>query len=421
MKVLVVGNGGREHAIAKTLLKSPKVERVYCAPGNGGTATMAGCANIPYGVTDFAAIADFIEKEGIALAIVGPEVPLSLGIKDYFTERGIKTFGPDARGAKIEGSKAWAKEIMVAAGVPTAKSATFTDAAAAKQYIEAEGAPIVIKADGLAAGKGVIVAMSLDEALAAVDSLFGQDFDCLIVEEYIVGEEVSVLALTDGKTIRPLLPARDHKRIGDGDTGANTGGMGVYAPAPLATASIMERVQRDVLEPTLAELRSRDIEYCGILYAGLMVAPSGELKVLEFNCRFGDPETQAILPLLDTPLIDLTIACVDGNLASLPPLQWQNAVSVCVVIAAGGYPGDYGTADAITGIAAAENLGTIVYHAGTKLDSNETIVTNGGRVLGVTAIAGNFPAAIEAAYRGVDAISFNNAYCRRDIAKLALQ
>jgi phosphoribosylamine--glycine ligase len=197
--------------------------------------------------------------------------------------------------------------------------------------------------------------------------------------------------------------------------------MGVYAPAPLATASIMERVQRDVLEPTLAELRSRDIEYCGILYAGLMVAPSGELKVLEFNCRFGDPETQAILPLLDTPLIDLMIACVEGNLASLPPTKWQNAVSVCVVIAAGGYPGEYVTDDPITGIAVAENLGTIVYHAGTKLDNNETIVTNGGRVLGVTAIATDFPAAIAAAYRGVDAISFNNAYCRRDIAKRALK
>jgi phosphoribosylamine---glycine ligase len=419
VKILVVGNGGREHAIAWALLQSPQVTQVLCVPGNGGTATMAGCQNLSFRVDDFAGIARFAEVNGVAMVVVGPELPLSLGIVDYLQNRGIPVFGPVRAGAQIESSKTWAKAIMEESGIPTAKSATFTDVNAARAYIIAQGAPIVVKADGLASGKGVVVAETLQEALTAVELLFAQNYGTLLIEEYLTGQEVSVIALTDGRTIRALLPAQDHKRIGDGDTGANTGGMGAYAPAPLATPALMTRIQKEVLEPTLATLRRKNIDYRGVLYAGLMITPDGEPKVLEFNCRFGDPETQAILPLLNTPLVDLLLACTEQRLAALPPIEWKSAVSVCVAIAANGYPGTYDRGKAITGIDSANANGTLVFHAGTQLKEDK-VITDGGRVLGVTSTAPDFASAIDQAYQGVRLITFEGMYYRQDIAQRAL-
>ncbi len=419
MRILVVGNGGREHAIAWALLQSPQVRQVVCVPGNGGTATMERCQNLALPADDFAGIAEFAKVNDIALVVVGPELPLSLGIVDYLQADKIPVFGPIKAGAQLESSKTWAKAIMEEAGIPTARSATFTDVDAARAYIEQQGAPIVVKADGLAAGKGVVVAQTLPEAITAVETLFAQDYQQLLIEEYLTGQEVSVIAITDGQTIRPFLPAQDHKRIGDGDTGANTGGMGAYAPAPLATPALMARVQTEVLEPTLATLRRQGIDYRGVIYAGLMITPDGEPKVLEFNCRFGDPETQAILPLLATPLLDLLFACTTGKLATLPPIEWKSAVSVCVAIAAQGYPGDYDRGNIITGIDIASTNQTLVFHAGTQL-KDDRILTDGGRVLGVTSTAPDFVSAIDRAYQGVKSIAFEGMYYRQDIAQRAL-
>jgi phosphoribosylamine---glycine ligase len=416
MRVLVVGNGGREHAIAFSLLKSPNIENVFCTPGNGGTATLEKCQNLAVAVDDFAGIAQAVKDYKIDLVVVGPEIPLSLGITDYLQQQGIAVFGPIKAGAEIEASKSWAKDLMVEGGIPTAKSATFTDVAKAKAYIEQEGAPIVVKADSLAAGKGVIVAMTLKEALNAVEELFGQGFSTLVIEEFLVGEEASVLALTDGKTIIPLLPAQDHKRIGEGDTGKNTGGMGAYAPAPLVTPEIMERIEKEVLQPTIATFRKRGIDYRGILYAGLMITPEGAPQVVEFNCRFGDPETQAVLPLLDTPLDELMLACVRGELDRVE-LKWKSASAVCVVAAAGGYPDAYTKEKAIAGL---DNVtDAIVFHAGTKLEG-EQILTDGGRVLGMTAVGDNLEKAIATVYGAMEKISFEQMYYRRDIGHRAL-
>ncbi len=419
MKILVVGNGGREHAIAWSLLQSPQVTQVLCVPGNGGTATMDRCQNLPFRVDDFGGIARFAEVNGVALVVIGPELPLSLGIVDYLKNYNLPVFGPTRAGAQLESSKTWAKALMESAGIATAKSATFTDPQAARAYVRKQGAPIVVKADGLASGKGVIVAPTLPEALTAIELLFAQGYGTLIVEEFLTGAEVSVLALTDGRTIRPLLPAQDHKRIGDGDTGANTGGMGAYAPAPLVTPALMTRIQAEVLQPTLAALSDRGIDYRGVLYAGLMIGADGEPKVLEFNCRFGDPETQAILPLLDTSLADLLVACTEQRLAALPPIVWKQAVSVCVAIAAGGYPGKYERNKPISGLDRVNREDTIVFHAGTQSRQNR-ILTDGGRVLGVTSIAPDFASAIDRAYAGVSAIEFEGMYYRRDIAQRAL-
>ena len=419
VKILVVGNGGREHAIVWTLLQSPQVTQVLCVPGNGGTATMERCQNLSFRVDDFAGIARFAEVNGVSLVVVGPELPLSLGIVDYLQNRNIPVFGPTRAGAQIESSKTWAKAIMEEAGVPTPKSATFTDLTTARAYIEQQGAPIVVKADGLASGKGVIVAETLPDALTAVELLFAQNYEKLLIEEFLVGQELSVIAITDGKTIRSLLPAQDHKRIGDGDTGANTGGMGAYAPAPLGTPALMTRIQNEVLEPTLAMLKRKGIDYRGVLYAGLMISPTGDFKVLEFNCRFGDPETQAILPLLVTPLVDLLMACTEQRLAALPPIEWKSAVSTCVTIAAQGYPANYERGKVIAGLDTANTEGTTVFHAGTQLTQNR-VVTDGGRVLGVTSTAPDFATAIERAYQGVKLITFDGMYYRQDIGQRAL-
>ena len=418
MKVLVVGNGGREHALAWKLLQSKQIEQVICVPGNGGTAGIKGCQNLPLAVDDFEGISQFAQNEGISLVVIGPEVPLAKGITDYLNSKGLKVFGPTRAGAHIEASKAWAKALMQEAGIPTAQAAVFTEATAAKSYVKAQGAPIVVKADGLAAGKGVIVAETVEQAQAAIDAMFGGEFGSagkfVVIEECLTGEEVSVLALTDGLTIRPLQPAQDHKRIGEGDTGENTGGMGAYAPAPIATPEVMARIQKEVLEKAIAALRAKGIDYRGVLYAGLMMTPQGDFKVLEFNCRFGDPETQVVLPLLETPLEELILACVEQRLAEMPPIAWKQGAAVTVVAASGGYPGAYEKGKIITGIEQAEALETTVFHAGTNLNQ-EQLVTDGGRVLNVTAVGENFDQALAQAYAGIQCIQFEGMYYRRDI------
>lgn len=424
VKVLVVGNGGREHALAWKLLQSG-LEQVVCVPGNGGTATLEGCQNLPLAVDDFEGMSRYALENGISLVVVGPEVPLAMGITDYLQSQGIMVFGPGKAGAQIEASKAWAKALMQEAGIPTAKAAVFTEATAAKSYVKSQGIPIVIKADGLAAGKGVIVATTQEQAESAIEAIFAGQFgsagNFVVVEECLIGEEVSVLALTDGLTIRPLLPAQDHKRIGNGDTGENTGGMGAYAPAPIATPQLMARIQTEVLERAIAGLKSRGIDYRGVLYAGLMIAPDGDFKVLEFNCRFGDPETQVILPLLETPLEELILACVQQRLGEMPPIAWKPGAAATVVAASGGYPGKYDTGKVITGIKEAEAAGVTVFHAGTKLNQQQEIVTDGGRVLNVTGIGENFQLAIAQAYSGIKSIQFEGVYYRQDIGHRVLK
>ncbi len=423
MKVLVVGNGGREHALAWKLLQSNQVEQVICTPGNGGTAIMPGCQNYPVAVDDFPGIKDCALANDVSLVVVGPEVPLALGITDFLQVHNLKVFGPTQAGAQLEASKSWAKALMQEAGIPTAASAVFThtqmDEAIA--YVREQTVPIVIKADGLAAGKGVTVAQTIADAEAAIAFAFGGAFgsagESVVIEEFLLGQEASVLALTDGETVVPLLAAQDHKQVGEGDTGPNTGGMGAYAPTPIVTPALQERIQQEVLEPTIKALRDRGIDYCGVIYAGLMIAPNGDLKVLEFNCRFGDPETQAILPLLETPLEDLMLACVEKRLASRRrlPIQWKPGAAGCVVMASAGYPGSYEKGKPIAGLDKAADTGAIVFHAGTKLSSVGEIVTDGGRVLGITAIGSNFEEALANAYQAVDCIEFEGAYCRRDI------
>lgn len=421
MNVLVIGSGGREHALSWKLLQSDAIDRVVCIPGNGGTATLEGCENASIGAEDFDTIARVAADQDTSLVVVGPELPLSLGITDVLRSKNIPVFGPTQAGATLESSKAWAKELMREAGIPTAKSQVFgrQQQEEAKAYVDAVGAPVVVKADGLAAGKGVIVAHTLDAAKDAIEQLcdgeLGDAANAIVIEEFLTGQEVSVLALTDGITVRPLLPAQDHKQVGEGDTGPNTGGMGAYAPTPIVTPELMARIQSEVLEPTVAVLQKRGIDYRGVLYAGLMMSPQGEPKVLEFNCRFGDPETQAVLPLLKTPLEGLLLACVEQRLAAMPEIEWYPGTAVCVVMAAGGYPGSYEKGKPISGIADAQaEPGVTVFHAGTELEQQQ-VVSSGGRVLGVTAVDDTFELAIAKAYRAVNKIQFENSYHRRDI------
>ena len=420
MKAIVVGSGGREHALAWKLLRSPSVTEVVCIPGNGGTALLPGCRNVAMATSEAEGIARCALVNNMAFVVIGPEQPLAEGLANSLRAKGIKVFGPNQDGAQIEASKAWAKALMAEANVPTADSATFTDAPSAADYVNEKGAPIVVKADGLAAGKGVTVALTVEEAIAAVDSAFSGQFgaagDRVVIEEFLQGQEVSVLAVTDGKTIRPLLPAQDHKQVGEGDTGPNTGGMGAYAPTPVMPPALLERVQTEILDPTLKGLRARGIDYRGVLYAGLIVTPEGEPKVIEFNCRFGDPETQAVLPLLDTPLDEIMLACCEQSLESLPPFAWREGASACVVMAANGYPGSYEKGLPIQGLekveAADENA--VVFHAGTKL-SEAGLQSTGGRVLGVTAVASGFDEAIANAYRAIEHIDFPGSFYRSDI------
>lgn len=419
VRILVVGNGGREHALVWKFLQSPQVQQVVCIPGNGGTASLKNCRNLALSIDDFEGIARYALVNNIGMIVVGPELPLALGITDYLRAQELTVFGPTQEGAQIESSKAWAKELMREAGIPTARAEVFTDADSAIAYVRSQGAPIVIKADGLAAGKGVTVAASLEQAENAIAACFSGQFgeagSQVVIEECLMGQEVSILAVTDGLTIRPLLPAQDHKRIGENDTGENTGGMGAYAPAPIATPEMMQRIQQEILEPAIRILRDRQIDYRGVLYAGLMITPEGEPKVIEFNCRFGDPETQAILPLLETPLEKLLYACTQQKLAEFPEIEWKSGASTCVVVASEGYPGSYPKGLKVTGIEDAEESGAAVFHAGTQM-KNQQILTDGGRVFGVTAIGETFDQSIEQAYRAVDRIQFEGMYYRRDIA-----
>lgn len=422
MKIVVLGSGGREHAITRTLLRSPQVERVFCLPGNGGTATTDRCQNLALTVDDFPGIGQFCSDNQISLVVVGPELPLSQGITDYLQQQQIPVFGPTKAGAQIESSKTWAKALMATAGIPTAFASVFTDANTAKAYVQTGKLPIVVKADGLAAGKGVTVATTLAAAEAAIEAAFTGKFGAagsqILIEECLYGQEVSILALTDGQAIIPLLSAQDHKRIGEGDTGPNTGGMGAYAPAPIITPNLMQRIEKEILSPAVRAMADRGIVYRGVLYAGLMITPSGDPKVIEFNCRFGDPEIQAILPLLETPLEEILYATATGRLAELGPsgrsIAWKNEVCACVVLAANGYPGTYEKGKVITGIDRAEEKGAIVFQAGTKLQGQQ-LLTDGGRVLNIVATDSTFKQAFARAYAGVDCIGFEGMYYRPDI------
>ena len=419
MKAIVVGSGGREHALAWTLLRSPDVTEVVCIPGNGGTATLPGCRNVAMATSEADAIARCALVNNMAFVLVGPEQPLAEGLADALRSQNVKVFGPGKDGAQIEASKAWAKDLMAEASVPTAASAAFTDAESAIAYVEKEGAPIVVKADGLAAGKGVTVAMEKGDAITAIRAAFSGQFGAagerVVIEEFLTGQEVSVLAVTDGLTIRPLLPAQDHKQVGEGDTGPNTGGMGAYCPTPVMTDALMQRVTSEILEPTLEALKSRAIDYRGVLYAGLIVTPEGDPKVIEFNCRFGDPETQVVLPLLETPFEEIVMACCEQTLSSLPPFKWKDAAAACVVMAAEGYPASYKKGLEIGGLETAEAAEeTVVFHAGTRL-SEGVLKSTGGRVLGVSAIAPTFEAALDKTYAAIDKINFPGSFYRRDI------
>lgn len=419
MNILLIGGGGREHALAWKLRQSPKVKKIYCVPGNPGIASVADCVDMS--ITDNEALGQFALAHDICLTVVGPELPLTNGLVDHFQALNLKIFGPSRQAAQLEGSKAFAKEIMHKYNIPTAASAAFTDADKAIAYIRSQGAPIVVKADGLAAGKGVVVALTVDEAVDAVmmmmrDKAFGNAGNLVVIEEYLEGEEASLLAFTDGFTVAPMVAAQDHKRIFDHDQGPNTGGMGTYAPTPVVTAAIREQVTQQVLQPVVDALRQQGIIYKGCLYAGLMITDNGP-KVIEFNARFGDPETQVVLPLLTSDLVDIMEACVDGNLANAA-IDWDDKAAVCVVLAAGGYPGNYDKGDIITGLDKAEAQGAIVFHAGTAARQGD-IITAGGRVLGVTAVADDIRSAVDKVYQAVPAIDFAGMQYRKDIARRA--
>ena len=418
MNILVIGSGGREHALFWKLSESPQTGHIYAIPGNPGMGEM-----IDISVMDNDAILRFAKEKEIGLVVVGPEVPLMNGLVDDLEKAGIRAFGPRANAAEIEGSKSFAKDLMKKYGIPTARYEVFTEAEPARAYIRREGAPIVVKADGLAAGKGVIVAMTEQEALDAVDAImednsFGDAGARVVIEEFMEGEEASLLAFTDGKVIRPMISAQDHKRAFDGDKGPNTGGMGTYAPAPVMTTEMTERAVEEILKPTIAAMAKEGRPYTGCLYLGLMITSEGP-KVVEFNARFGDPETQVVLPLLDGDLVEIMCACVDGTLADVP-IHWKDGAAVCVVLAAGGYPASYEKGHEITGIADAEAMGALVFHAGTA-KKDDVLVTNGGRVLGVVGMGADIASAVKAAYNAVDRISFQDAYHRKDIAHRALK
>ena len=418
MNILVIGSGGREHALYWKLLESPQTEQIYAIPGNPGMGTSAAIA-----LDDHAAILRFVKEHEIGLVVVGPEVPLMNGLVDELEAAGIRAFGPRANAAEIEGSKSFAKDLMKKYGIPTARYEVFTAAEPARAYIRQEGAPIVVKADGLAAGKGVIVAMTEQEALDAVDAImedhsFGDAGARVVIEEFMEGEEASLLAFTDGTTIRPMISAQDHKRAYDGDRGPNTGGMGTYAPAPVMTPEMTERAVEEILKPTIAAMAKEGRTYRGCLYLGLMVTADGP-KVVEFNARFGDPETQVVLPLLDSDLVAIMCACADGTLADVP-IRWKDGAAVCVVLASGGYPGHYEKGQEIHGLADAEAMGALVFHAGTAMKDGK-LVTNGGRVLGVVGRGADISSAVDAAYAAAAKISFKDAYYRKDIAHRALE
>jgi phosphoribosylamine--glycine ligase len=420
MNVLVVGSGGREHALAWRLAQSPRVGRIHVAPGNAGTAREDGLFNVP--VTSIPDLVAFARKEAIALTVVGPEAPLSEGIVDAFREAGLKIFGPTRKAAQLEASKDFAKAFMARHGIPTAAYATFTDAAAAHGYVDAQGAPIVIKADGLAAGKGVVVAMTLDEAHAAIDMMLvdngmGAAGARVVIEEFLEGEEASFIVMVDGRNVLPLASSQDHKRLLDGDRGPNTGGMGAYSPAPVLTPALHARVMREVIQPVVSGMDKEGAPYTGFLYAGLMISPDGKARTLEFNCRMGDPETQPIMMRLKSDLFTLLEHAVNGSLDTVEA-EWDRRVALGVVMAAEGYPDDPRRGDEITGLpAGAEDCH--VFHAGTALHDGK-VVTNGGRVLCVTALGDTVRVAQRRAYEAAEGIRFAGRQMRRDIGFRAI-
>ena len=424
MRILVVGGGGREHAIAWKAACSPLAERVFVAPGNAGTATEPGCENVPIDAADIAALADFAAARGIGLTIVGPEVPLVAGIVDEFSRRGLKCFGPTAACARLEGSKAYSKDFCARHDIPTAAWGDFSDVEAACEYIRSHGAPIVVKADGLAAGKGVIVAGTVAEAEAAArDMLSGNRFGDagarVVVEEFLAGEEASFIAMVAGTHILPLATSQDHKARDDGDRGPNTGGMGAYSPAPVVDRALHERIMREIMTPTVAGLAADGTPYTGFLYAGIMVAADGTPRVLEFNCRFGDPETQPILFRMKSDLVALCLAAVDGHLDDAS-CEWDARAALGVVLAAEGYPGRYRKDDPIAGLDADAGRDDVkIFHAGTRLEQG-AVLTSGGRVLCAVALGEGVAEAQREAYALVDRIRWRGMYCRRDIGWRAL-
>jgi phosphoribosylamine---glycine ligase len=437
LKLLVIGSGGREHALAWALLKSPRVSHVYVAPGNGGTATMDNVTNVA--ISDPKALVTFAQETGIEMTVVGPEAPLAAGVVDLFRAAKLKIFGPTQRAAQLESSKDYAKAFMQRHRIPTAAYQTFTDPAQAHAYIEAQGAPIVVKADGLAAGKGVVVATTVEQAHQAIDSMLGDGSlgaagARVVIEACLVGEEASFIVMADGKHILPLASSQDHKRLMDGDQGPNTGGMGAYSPAPVVSDVLHERIMREVIEPTMAGMQSEGIPFTGFLYAGVMIGEGDDatrpIGVLEFNCRMGDPETQPILMRLQTPLVDVVASAIDGQLDQ-QTLQWDPRTALCVVVASAGYPANPRIGDEITGLTAADNNSeaphdkasrdhVVTFHAGTSLDAQGRLTSAGGRVLGVTALADSVTQARSLAYETVAKIHLKGAQYRTDIAWRAL-
>jgi phosphoribosylamine--glycine ligase len=423
MKILIVGSGGREHALAWKASQSSKVSIVYVAPGNAGTALESKLSNIDLSVEDIAGLLNFAQTKKIDLTIIGPEVPLVMGIVDTFQEAGLKCFGPTAKAAQLEGSKKYCKDFMARHKIPTAEYETFTNIDAAVSYIQKKGAPIVIKADGLAAGKGVIVAMTEAEAIAATQDMlfsnrFGEAGNRVVIEEFLTGEEASFIVIADGKQALPMASSQDHKSRDNGDKGPNTGGMGAYSPAPIVTPEIHQRVMDEVINPTLKGMAEDGIPYTGFLYAGLMIKPDGSLKVLEYNCRFGDPETQPIMMRLKSDLVELCNAALTQNLDQLST-EWDERSALGVVLAAGGYPNNYSKGDIISGLPNHENTDSKVFHAGTKED-NSTIITAGGRVLCACALGNTLQTAHDRAYQLTREMTWDKVYYRTDIGFKAL-
>jgi phosphoribosylamine--glycine ligase len=423
MKILVVGGGGREHALVWKLRQSPAVEHIVCAPGNAGIDQLAEPVDLD--VADVAAIARFAVERQIDLTVPGPELPLTLGLIDELQRHGLRGFGPSRAAAQLEGSKTFAKDLMRRFKVPTGFFSSFSDADDAVRYVHEVGAPIVVKADGLAAGKGVLICATVAEAEEAIDRImrwrmFGDAGSRVVIEEFLDGEEVSFMAVTDGRTVLPLASSQDHKRAFDGDTGPNTGGMGAYSPAPACTPAVHDRIMNEVMAPMVHALAERKIVYTGVLYAGLMITADGP-KVLEFNVRFGDPECQALMMRFDSDLAELMAAAADGGLAGRT-VEWDRRAAACVVLAAGGYPGSYERGKVISGLESLRGWRDgMVFHAGTSRGPDGSVLTNGGRVLGVTALGTDVTAAVEEAYRAIAQISWDGMHYRRDIGRRAVE
>jgi len=423
MKVLVIGGGGREHALAWKLSQSPKCSEVFVAPGNPGTANEPNISNVDIKVEDTTGLVKFAQENDIELTVVGPEVPLVMGVVDAFEAAGLRCFGPSKAAAELEASKSFTKDFLARHKIPTADYQVFTEVEPAKNYIKQQGAPIVVKADGLAAGKGVIVAMTEQQAIDAVEDMlsgnaFGDAGHRVVIEEFMVGEEASFIVMVDGENILPLATSQDHKARDNGDKGPNTGGMGAYSPAPVVTDSVYQRIMQEVIEPTVKGMAADGRPYTGFLYAGLMIDDAGSPKVVEYNCRFGDPETQPILMRLQSDLVELCEAALDSRLNEAEA-NWDKRAAVGVVMAAGGYPDAYNKGDAISGIADAESNGNKVFHAGTAAKDDQ-VVTAGGRVLCVTALGETVAQAQASAYQSLEKISWKDAYFRTDIAYRAV-